>query len=92
MNKNYENDCKSIYNHYGIYLQRQQLIQECAELIQGITKNDYENFCEELADVQVLIDQFLIGEPDIKQKVDLIKEAKVARQLRRIADEQCKRA
>lgn len=92
MNKNYENDCKTIYSHYGIYLQKQQLVQECAELIQAATKNDFENFCEELADVQVLIDQFLYCEPDIKAKVDSIKELKVNRQMRRIVDEQCKRA
>lgn len=83
----YKKDCLEIFKHYGMYLQRQQLVQECAELIQAVTKNDYANFCEELADVQVLIDQFLFAEPDIKKKVAFIKEAKVSRQLKKILDE-----
>lgn len=56
----YNDNLKRIFRHYGKENQKKQLIQELAELIVAITKNDTDNFIEELADVQVMIDQFTL--------------------------------
>lgn len=80
-----------ILNHYGFENQREILVEECAELIQAVSKakrNGYpisDNFIEELADVSIMIEQ-------MKQefcKNDMIKyltfiNQKIERQLARI--------
>lgn len=86
----YYTDCKQIITHYGIEQQKLQFIQELSELIQALTKNDPENFAEELADVQVMIDQFVINDPELDKKVQAIQLEKVERQLNRIGEETCK--
>lgn len=68
LEKYYEN-CRSIFLNYGLKNQKKQFIQELAELIQAITKNDFENFAEELADVQVMI--FLMIKCDFIQLKNL---------------------
>lgn len=83
----YYSGCKTIFDYYGIDKQKKQLIQELAELIQAITKNDKENFIEELADVQVLIHQFVIADAELEEKFHNIKLAKINRQLQRIKAE-----
>lgn len=50
---------KEILNYYGEESQANQLIQELSELIVAITKNDEENIKEEVADVLVMLNQFL---------------------------------
>lgn len=80
-------DCKRIYDHYGEKQQKKQLIQELGELIVAITKEDNENFIEELADVSVMIDQFLIAYPDVDDSVKATQFKKVARQIKRIEEE-----
>lgn len=80
--------CREIFNHYGEHHQKQQLIQELAELIQAITKDDKENFIEELADVQVMIDQFTISNPELDEKYQQIQLEKVKRQIQRIEEEE----
>ena len=84
---NYHIGCVEIFNHYGESKQLLQMIQECSELIKAITKGDRENFIEELADVQVMIDQITLKYPDIASKVTEIKRNKVFRTLKRIATE-----
>jgi len=83
----YYEGCKRIIDHYGVFAQKLQFIQELAELIQAITKDDTLNFIEELADVQVMIDQFTIKYPDLDKRYRQIQLKKVKRQLRRIAKE-----
>lgn len=79
--------CKLIYSHYGKEHQKQQLIQELSELITAITKNDLENIIEEMADVEVMLDQFKIDNPEINDKIDKVMLQKVNRQLKRIEKE-----
>lgn len=86
-NINYHIGCVEIFDHYGESKQLLQLIQECSELIKAITKGDKENFIEELADVNVMIDQILLKYPDIDLKVGHIKRDKVFRTLKRISEE-----
>ena len=50
---------KEILNYYGEESQANQLIQELSELIVAITKNDKENIKEEVADILVMLNQFL---------------------------------
>lgn len=47
-----------IKEYYGEEAQANQAVQELAELIIGITKNDLENIKEEIADVEIMIEQF----------------------------------
>lgn len=84
--RTYLSGCNYIFQHYGIERQKQQLIQECAELIVALTKKDLENILEEMADVSVLFTQFTIN-PFYKRKIEKIALSKVKRQLERIHKE-----
>ena len=84
---NYYTGCKIIFSHYGEEHQKKQLIQELGELIVAITKDDLENVIEEMADVEVMLDQFKINYPKINNKIDTSMLNKVNRQLRRIKEE-----
>ena len=84
---NYYTGCKIIFSHYGEEHQKKQLIQELGELIIAITKDDLENVIEEMADVEVMLDQFKINYPKINNKIDTAMLNKVNRQLRRIKEE-----
>ena len=84
---NYYTGCKMIFSHYGEEHQKKQLIQELGELIVAITKDDLENVIEEMADVEVMLDQFKINYPKINNKIDTAMLNKVNRQLRRIKEE-----
>lgn len=77
----------AILKHYGLKAQKQQFIQELAELIVALTKKDIDNLIEEMADVQVMIDQFTINDVDLDLKMQEIQLAKVRRQLERIKKE-----
>lgn len=83
----YYTGCKTIFDYYGMEHQKIQFIQELAELIQAITKKNSDNFIEELADVQVMIDQFTINDPELDKKYQKIMLRKVERQLKRIGEE-----
>lgn len=84
--------CKLILEHYGIESQKRMLIEECAELIQAVTKLERygenaktkQNLFAEVADVEVMIEQ-------IKQAynygTDRLVEYKLDRQLKRITIE-----
>lgn len=82
----YYKGCKQIFEFYGKEHQTLQLVQELAELIQAITKGDKENFIEEIADVQVMIDQFIIMHPDLDKEMRRIQLEKVKRQLKRMEE------
>ncbi|MCR6516306.1 hypothetical protein M4I33_15685 [Clostridium sp. LY3-2] len=51
---------KEILDYYGEEAQANQLVQELAELVVGITKGDLENIKEEIADVEVMTEQFCL--------------------------------
>ena len=78
---NYNRNLEYIFNHYGANNQATQLIQECAELIVALTKNNGDNIIEEMADVSVLIEQFMTAYPELKSKINHIKTYKVERQM-----------
>lgn len=91
--------CKQIFGHYGPMKQRRQLIEECAELIQAITKleraldsgdkvKEYEAVLairEEIADVEIMLQQ-VKGDPQTvgRNNISLIIDCKLNRQLERI--------
>ena len=79
--------CRNIFDYYGIDSQKNQLIQELGELIVAITKDNLENIIEEMADVQVMLDQFRLSKPDWRSQIDSIKQAKVRRQIERISND-----
>ena len=85
-------DVERIARHYGFAEQSRQIIEEMAELTIAISKihrdwNDenYENLVEEMADVQVMLDQmmYLTGS---KYDVKNIMNRKIKRQLERIKE------
>ena len=88
---NYYTGCRIIFDHYGEEHQKKQLVQELAELIVAITKNDLENIIEEMADVEVVLDQFKIANRKINGKIDRVMLQKVTRQLDRIKQEKEKK-
>lgn len=91
-----QNKIRQIADHYGLNNQMMQAIEEMGELTQAIVKvyrngldNERDDLIEELADVQIMIEQldYLLGDSQIKK----IKEYKIDRQLSRIALEETKR-
>ena len=97
--------CKvlEIINHYGLSAQLDQLIEECAELIQAINKHKRAcgngqpvkmdtlssliNVLEEIADIEVVIDELKAYAPDNITTINDIKTKKVQRQINRIKEE-----
>lgn len=93
---------KRIANHYGLAKQQRQLAEECGELIQATSKymrfqeESYaltvdwtylQNVIEEIADVEVMLNEIkhLLNISD--EAIEAIKESKVNRQLERIEKE-----
>lgn len=75
---------KEIFKFYGEKAQKGQIIQELAELIVGLTKNDLENIHEEIADVEIMLEQLkLFKNIDVK-KIEEYREFKLNRQMTRI--------
>lgn len=92
MNENeynqYCNGCKLIFDHYGEENQLNKFIEECSELIIAISRKDKVNILEEIADVQVLIDQLSIAYPaEFDDCIEQTKFNKVERQIKRIYEE-----
>lgn len=68
---NISEEIKKIADHYGYNAQSNQLIEECAELIQAINKHKraqgslkeeryniaFDNLLEEIADVEIMLEQ-----------------------------------
>lgn len=88
-----ERRCGEILAHYGAQAQRRQLVEECAELIQAVAKYErtgaetsYYNFIEELADVEIMVEQMKQSLTERERDTLLRTEnAKINRQLQRIA-------
>ena len=90
---------KRIANHYGLAKQQRQLAEECGELIQATSKymrfqeQSYastidwtylQNVIEEIADVEVMLEQIKYLLHINSNAIEAIKEKKVNRQLERI--------
>lgn len=71
MTEEQKSKCKDIFLHYGIASQRRQLIEECAELIQALTK--YER-------------KFETGRPAAVEKVNVMSGLCRLRRRRHAAD------
>ena len=52
---------RKVWEHYGEEAQTKKLVEELAELITAIAKNDIRAVREEMADVEVMIMQFKQG-------------------------------
>lgn len=85
----------AIIQHYGTEKQLDLLIEECGELIQAICKFKRSkltskgiewnyNLVEEIADVENVIEQFKLNQPEMVNLINSIKENKVVRQIIRI--------
>ena len=83
---------KQIADYYGPVQQKEQLIEECSELILASlkckrdgTRAAFDNFCEEVADVYIMVQQmmYLISPEVIGEIID----KKLDRQIQRIKDE-----
>jgi len=80
-----------IAKHYGERHQQEKAIEEMSELMVAIRHEDRNNYLEELADVQIMLEQlFLLLPAKQKQKVESIKKKKIERQLQRIQEENVK--
>ena len=81
-------EIKQIADHYGLDSQLSMLQEECAELIQAISKykrNRGNDIPKEMADVYIMLEQirYLMGiENDVNRWIDV----KIDRQLERMED------
>ena len=96
-------ECEQICKHYGIESQKLILMEECAELIQAVSKltraeqsgkvfdktEAMLNLVEEMADVTIMIEQILHAywKNAGDAKLDYYIEQKLTRQLGRIESE-----
>ena len=80
-------DLMNIANHYGLKHQLVKCKEELGELIEAIDSMNDEAIIEEIADVENMTYQ-LKHLMCADRVVDLYKDYKIARQLRRIAKEQ----
>ena len=84
---------KKIADYYGPVQQKEQLIEECSELILAAqkckrygTREAFDNYCEELADVYIMVSQLMyLISPDV---IGEIINNKLDRQIERIGKEQ----
>lgn len=91
-----------IANHYGLAKQQRQLAEECGELIQATSKymrfqeTSYastvdwtylQNVIEEIADVEVMLDEIKYLLHINPKAIEEIKKNKIDRQLKRIEKE-----
>lgn len=87
MNDELRFKCGEILHHYGEEHQKEKAIEEMAELITAIKHGDRENYVEELADVQVMIEQlFQALSSKEQQKCIVTVHNKIDRQIRRIKE------
>lgn len=80
-------DLTNIANHYGLKHQLVKCKEELGELIEAIDSLDEKAIVEEVADVEIMTEQLkylMRTEPS----VEIYKDYKIARQLRRISREQ----
>ena len=78
-------DLTNIANHYGLKHQLVKCKEELGELIEAIDSMNDEAIIEEIADVEIMTEQ-LKQLMRADRVVELYKDYKIARQLRRIAE------
>ena len=91
--KEIDNAIKTIATNYGVKAQSMQACEECAELIQavskltrGVTEMRISALVEEIADVRIMMSQLMqfygIPEHEVSERID----EKLKRQLERIRE------
>lgn len=76
----YEAAIRRIADTFGLYNQRDKLIEELSELLVAITHDYFGNTLEEIADVRIMIDQMTYLY-DAKDVVEKLMEKKIKRTL-----------
>ena len=83
--------CLKILEYYGFESQREILVEECAELIQSVSKMKRNgekvssSFIEELADVSIMVEQMLLAlHDDELLEFQRCQDYKLKRQIARI--------
>lgn len=97
-----KNDLLKIITHYGSSHQIKKLNEECFELQEaliraeeffdwGLGDEDLEHIVEEMADVQIMLEQFKVYYQEhygiTNERINKVMEYKINRQLERITDE-----
>ena len=88
-----DNRIKNIADTYGLNSQLDILQEECAELVQAVSKyrrgGSFALILEEIADVEIMLEQirYLISPTD-NVTIDAYKNVKLDRQIRRIEESQ----
>lgn len=82
----YESSLKAILSFYTVNRQKLKLCEECAELIHAVLKGNLRNIIEEMADVEVLLEQMKVAY-ECEEVVETQKQYKVTRQLVRMDEE-----
>ena len=57
MNDLFRHPLREIAKHYGLESQKIKTCEECAELIQALLKDDKDHIAEEMADVEIMLEQ-----------------------------------
>ena len=97
-----ENNLLQIIQHYKINNQQRKFVEECFELMEAITQREYQakdkksyelvefekaHIIEEIADIEVMLDQFKAYYDIGQEEIDKVKDYKIKRQLERIEKE-----
>lgn len=76
MTKEQEQQCRAILAHFGAGTQKKKCIEECAELIDAILKQEsarttYNDVCSEIADVMIMCRQmaYIYGEREVEDEI-----------------------
>ena len=90
-----------IFDNYGLEHQMRKFNEETFELKQAILDNEWQkiiglqnidHITEEIADVQVLLEQFKAHYNINEEDIEKIMNFKIERQLKRIEDENCQQS
>jgi NTP pyrophosphatase (non-canonical NTP hydrolase) len=81
-----KNKLMKIYLHFGLRKQLKKLSEECYELIEAMLDEDREHIKEEIADVQVLLNQFKEYHEIYDDEIVEMMEYKIDRTLDRIEE------
>lgn len=81
-----EDKLMQIFDHFGATNQAEKLMEEAAELRVEIIEDNYLGIIEELADVEVLLDQIKLKYEICPEEIESIKKEKIDRTLKRIKE------
>lgn len=82
----YEDGIRYIADTYGLVNQSKKLVEELSELLVALTHSDTEGISEEIADVKIMIDQYVYL-TDIEDVVRAVQNIKIKRTLEMIEGE-----